>query len=297
MKAKILSTLFFLGLQAFLSSCTQELVDVGPNGEAVSQKASYSVMGNQFITTRNIIGNYCEGDSLITGSDRSLIDTFGFKISGDTLSQITQDTLTSGAVVNRMLNSQRIGTGTGLLGSWKVMGFSYDIVDGEPSPNEEANLMSDAALYSKVLLYQNILYTFLEKDMYYTVDVKSAEEFIAAWNGNDFPTDYPDSAQYDVTVEKVDQYTVKLTGRINGEAVTVSEFQNGDRIQSSSDSTHKTNHYYGVAKSCPNTYEADWYQSFLNANIKAPMPAMKRSSAQITSYKPRFSKLFPGISR
>jgi hypothetical protein len=161
---------------------------------------------------------------------------FSYVISGTTL------TLIHG---NDTAVCSRVGTGSGLTGTWTRNYTSDDL----PS-------QLTFAATTVTLVYQ----------------VCNADDFITYdWA--------PDSVYYAVTLTRVSCTEVRLTGDSTGETVTITWNGWGDMTTSGNGAGHAAHTWRVNPGSCPNDYFPDWYYAefLFNNFIEGPLP--KRAAA------------------
>lgn len=257
-----------------------------PTDYELEQTNLYTISGDtlSLISPEQIMSwSYCYDDSLIASSDTFPMDTFPlqFQVSGNELSltyfEVTDSILSSTEdtviFTLRMILSRLTGA-SGLIGRWLLNRIDYVEISGQLTQTDIKHL---DIFYgdSHIEQYE---YGFNSDG---TVDVKAnlnfsvwyVNNFIEFWNegfNNHSPSD---SSIYDITVEKINDSTVRLTGRITNELVTISWNTDGDGpynddvTYSSSVSTHATRTIYDNPTTCPNEPPA-WYDSFLTMNAK-----------------------------
>jgi hypothetical protein len=210
-----------------------------------------------------------------------------FELNGDLLTiPMGMDTLkTSGAVVELVMTLTRIGTGSGLQGTWSLNPISYRIVSGTPTAEETARLNDNVGEVNGSLSGQmtitatQITVTSVNTNSFF------AEDFIDEWNRGG-PA-MSDSARYAITVTLISSSMVELTGQKTGEKVTISEQGEGDIMYLSSVAAHQAHTYYVNPASCPNPREPVWYQDFLNANLKITALAKQGMDRNIAPVRPK----------
>jgi hypothetical protein len=253
-------------------------------GAVLEETIGYTATANEITMTEPAGSNcwsYCDGTELVeecdtsSGSDESI----PYTLSGNTLSfGVDQSEMESGAVVQLNMVLTRVGDGTGLQGVWKVTGMSYTVLSGTLTPAEKAEL--DEAVASDDFFDEmgsmELQITATQINVYYLEGGYSwADDFIDEWNG-EWSSDpsYADSANYNVTVTKVNNNTIKLVGKKNGETVTITWDNSAETITyTSTDAAHSAHTYYENPTSCPNNYYPSWYYEFLSANSKGLMKA------------------------
>ncbi len=264
-----LSILFFGLTMSFLFiGCDEDDNPVGPSGSLV-KTMSYTVSDNKFILEYEeeiISWSYCDGDELITQSDtiEAGVDTMEFELSGDTI-KIVHDRfiLQSGSVVQYQTICIRKGSGDSLVGIWTISHYTYEVISGELTQDEINDINDDIDEYNEELMEYSIDIE-ITKDMVYIyerelVEWSYADMFIEEWN--DYYGQY-----FDITIAKVNNRTVKLTGNTTGEVVTVTVNRNEDIIYTSSNSEHGKHVYYSNPTQCPNDYQPEWFDDFLSDN-------------------------------
>jgi hypothetical protein len=262
----------------------------GPSGTKVNDYTiGYHASGDSLsITTSQYIysSKYCIGDSLISYSDTSQANTSitVYELTGNTLRLLnsTMDTLpTSGAVIRYYSELTRVGNGTGLIGIWKYTGESYNVISGMLQPAEVDSLdameaMDDSMLVSMVAEYQ---FTGSQINLYMSGSSDYASEFINyEWDYSYLDPTYADSALYNVTIKKVSENKLTLTGNVTHEVVTIQWVSSGapsyiqenftETFTSSTNVAHPVHTYYSNPQTCPDDNYPAWWQDFLTANQK-----------------------------
>ncbi|HMD68412.1 MAG TPA: hypothetical protein VKF42_05980 [Chitinivibrionales bacterium] len=284
-------TVAVISVLAVLLTCSKSNNNpTGPSGSKVNDYTiAYTSSGDTlFITTAQSIlsTKECFGDSMTFYSDTSPassgITVYGF--DGNTLrlvSSITDTMSTSGAVVEYSSELSRIGTGTGIIGLWKYTGESYRVISGTLQPTEVQSLDAEMAVEDTMLLSMVAEYqiTSSQINLYISGTLDYATEFI------NYQWDYSmlgdpasaDSAIYNVTVNKVGENKLTLTGNVSHEVVTIKWVVSGvsnypeipyTMVYTSSNSAHAAYSYYSNPQTCPDDYYPAWWDDFMTANEK-----------------------------
>jgi hypothetical protein len=204
----------------------------------------------------------------------------------------------------------REGKGTGRDGTWRLASTRhYRVISG--TLPEAYGYEREENGWTKVYSYRGEYRQVSGDTLRYWRNNRTADAFIAGWKGDiaaafnpDYDRDFADSANYDITVSKVDQYTVKLKGRVTGEVVLRHLDDAGVYTFSSDEAGHSTYVYDPHAEpDCNNPVfgpEPEWYGEFLADNMY-PVPeeettakrAAKAAKVRETLREnARFEKLF-----
>jgi hypothetical protein len=258
----------------------------------VLDSLNYSQHGNLIIISQAYQisrYSYCSGNSLSEYFDtiQPGYDTTEFANSGDTLWLIMppETTTSTYTAYQTELVFLRNGTGTGLVGKWKVCGIDYRILSGSFSTGERQSLDSSNA--GMVAMYDSmgVEYVFTGTMIKFGVHggYNYAGEFITSWNSSYDPMS-ADSAVYDISVVPVSNTKVKLFGRKSGELVTIvwTSGSAPDQTYTSSNPAHAPYTYFQNPTACPDNPEPDWWTDFLSANQKTGL--LKRLAK--TEYAP-----------
>jgi len=202
----------------------------------------YTVSGNTMTVYRpEEIGSwsYCSGgypDTLVTQYDTSYADTmvFTYNVSGNTL------TLDMGGGQPATLT--RVGSGTGLIGSW--------------TPNDTGYDLPDTLIFTATTVYGSG-----------NNDCNASEWINYQWPGY--------SAGFNGTAVELSCTQVLITGNTTGEQVGITWNSNGDMTYTSTEGTHDSHTWYENPTLCPNPWQPSWWWTFINGN--APTPAAKKA--------------------
>ncbi len=209
------------------------------------------------------ISRDCRDDTLVVQYDTtdSRTDTTSVFIRQDTLFYIHHQPQGSDKFL-------RLSGTTGLAGWWKS---TYD--ETPDFGNNEDNWLVRVT-------YQIIEYVHIDQGRItiYSRMHKSppvwANMFVRSWNcGNPYlcVPFMSDSAQYDIELEKLDFQTVRLTGNVTEEVVTIEwvELRNShyEKITTSTNPDHPMHTYQTYVTTCPrDAGEPEWWDEFLEAN-------------------------------
>jgi hypothetical protein len=234
--------------------------------------SDYSVAGNKIIMPgSNDTEYYCMGNALQTQIDTGEADTVEFVISGATLTVYTHPyTRQSGAEIQRYTLLQRVGSGSGLEGTWSSADVGYRVLSGTLTAEDKSELDANFAENSRRNSLLKFSLQFVNGKMITFVDADVAALFVEEWNDESFSNELPDSARYDISVKAVDRSTVELKGRKSGETVRITGAFMGDEIYTSDLPAHAKYTHFRIPKSCPNDDVPDWYEEFRSANQKVP---------------------------
>jgi hypothetical protein len=254
------------------------------------ETATYSVSGDTLTIHRDYLGYFCTSDSpsVAMPDSETFEDQYSYEITGNQWMDWNQtvdslldpeDTSLFPVVVAAVQTGNlyvREGSGTGRNGTWRLVSkHHYRVVFGTvPSGYDYAG---DEAIWAKVYSYKHEYRQVSGDTIRYWRNDQTAAAFIAMWNGDfaaasnpDYNRAFADSANYDITVSKVDQYTVKLKGRTTGETVLRHRDDLGVTTYSSDDPGHATFVYDPNAVPDCNSggsgFEPEWYGEFLSDN-------------------------------
>ncbi len=241
---------------------------------------------------------YCDAGGLVTTYDtaKASKDTIQYSVSGNVFTiysvNVFQDSVHAMFKVKRNFNYARQGLGNGLIGSWRPASSNYEVIGGTLSPSQKKELDRSVHEDSMDIAPNSYLITITSTTLEFYVDSNRssfADNFIDDWNnaGNSGLLN-TDSARYDISLVKVNNSTVKLTGNKSHEVVTISGNIDGDRTFTSNNTAHTIHVHYDIPKSCPNDDVPDWYTSFLLANAKITI--FEKLSAQSISSTKQFRK-------
>jgi hypothetical protein len=173
--------------------------------------------------TRINSNTQCNGDTLVTRYDTSegSVMNIKFSVSGNTMN-LYMDTIPA--------TLRRIGSGTGLIGSW--------------TPNDTAMDMPDTLVFSATTL----------------------TAYGGGGNGNSCPADNyiqysSDTAYFNGTAVQLSCTQVRLTGNVTSEQVTITWDTNGNMIYTSTNTARTPYTWYQNPTSCPNNWTPDWFYS------------------------------------
>jgi hypothetical protein len=267
--ALILAAASFTGC-LFGGSSEESAVDIGE--ETGSEE--YSVSGNRIIKPGfDVTNRYCDGDSMHVDTYRVGADTVEFSISGEVLS-INDSRVHAhphDAIIQWTSLFMRIGSGSGLEGSWLYTGREYRVVSGALASEEKAELDRQRD-YRGPLFELNQVNLLIGGGLIRSYrDRPGAKIFMAIWNGAFTGTgDQADSARYAIAVKEADRNTVELKGLKSGETVRVEETPESTTY-TSDQGGHATHVFSSNPKTCPNETHPEWYEQFKSANLKNPL--------------------------
>jgi hypothetical protein len=211
---------------------------------------------------------YCNGSTLVSSHADSTATYY--KVIGNNLCLFYDDpeTLSSNAstiVIREYSSCLRVGGGSGLAGVWKDNGVKYDLLAGSVTPGViyENHYGESVDLNNLYQSSAEIEYQFSENKFSVYYQSSFYDIFLDDWNSGE------DSSYYAITVTKVNSSSVKLSGRITTEVVTISSTKPtcGDKTYSSNIPAHTTGIYYYNPLQCPNAPPA-WYWDFMSANTR-----------------------------
>jgi hypothetical protein len=264
------------------------------NPGEVIRTIPYRVEGNALV-----LGPYyadvpwCSGEILHKESPLIGENVLTLKLEASTFTIfIDTATLESGATLERVSRYSRVGSGTGLEGLWSFTKREQRLVSGILTQEEKDGLENDERLDDRDAAYTHFWLRFTGGKLLTYQKREYAKRFIADWNGEFAQMNDADSARYAITVKAVDQNTVELKGRKNGETVRITH--SFEVTTYSSDTPgHALHRFFSKPETCPNEEIPLWYREFLDANAKLIFPKAgleKRAELHPKSVNPR---LFP----
>jgi hypothetical protein len=274
----------------------------GTNPPGYSQSMKYRIdAGELFVSDTGNFDYGCTGDSLWSHRFPPTEDTMAFTITGRDLSlaRISRP-IASGAVVLDRNKLTRVGTGSGLNGTWKYLNMSYEI-SGAPTEKEKADLANAERFLNQYTGYILIHYRFGDGILTVFQDAHEAEQFIDAWNGDYIEWDgtaTSDSGKYAIALSQVDQHTVALKGLKSGETVTLALSNRDGKTFASDVPSHPRKFIPKHPANCPLETEPQWYRDFLAANAKTPAPPAAKAAGLLQIPNPPPSiHIFPLSAR
>jgi hypothetical protein len=171
----------------------------------------------------------------------------------------------------------RLGSGDGLNGRWKLA--AADVVPppwGDYTPDFPMDTaILDLFVWFKVTAYLH--YHDFEIEIGAAgfsewMDHHTADQGLDAWKGEEWGMGTPtlfDSLTYDVSVTKVDAYTLRYAGRVTREVATVRTLPDGATRMLSNRSGRKP--YAWKSRRTPGNCDPDtyWFNEFLSENFKS----------------------------
>jgi hypothetical protein len=217
--------------------------------------------------------NRCDGTELVQDSIVSTpgSDTIPFELVGNNLTldiMAVERGADGSTIVLLREHFTRQGSGTGLQGTWMIDSSSYQVLQGSPDELTRDSLeyeQTHRIAYDKANLWRLVIdaTTFMEFDA--ATPKSLADQFINDWNGVEwYYPDGSDSTRYDITVSKLSDTKVRLSGIKTQEVVTIT-LSDDKEMYSSSVANHAAQTYYYEPISCPNA-QPSWYYEFLAAN-------------------------------
>jgi hypothetical protein len=199
----------------------------------------------------------------VSGNILKLSDYTGY-LDGDSTSPL----------IAYFMEFSREGSGSGLEGLWKFTGYSYEVVTGTLTEAQKDTLDAEMQDENEDMDFMGMELQFAsgKLSIYYNEEgdygYDQAQSFIDKWNGEyyDDPSD-ADSARYNITVQKINATTVRLTGNKTNEIVTIS-FSDESTVYTSSVAANAAHTYYYEPVQCPNDYTPDWFYDFKTDNMK-----------------------------
>jgi hypothetical protein len=235
----------------------------------------YSLVGNimMFTMSDNDTSYTCMGSILDTVVNTFTIDyrlqyeatantlTFGLDMNDMIDQSIFED---PNAVVLLYIHYNRVGTGSGLVGTWQSSGLSYEVTRGNLTSEEIAmmeDMVDDPGSETLEITQSEIIF---KEDGGSSGRTSWADDFIQYWNQGSQPY----SALYDITVSKISDVCVMLEGNRTGEVVVIYHTYDYGTTYISSNYDHARHVYYENPESCPNDYRPSWYYTFLSGNSR-----------------------------
>ena len=237
-------------------------------------KDAYSVSGNTLVLHIPAgTENYCDSNYLmISPADSSVMQ---FEISGNTLETFDPPDTNYYEYSDPNLILQtydvftRVSGGPGLTGVWSLTSEGDSVLRGALTTTEKAQLDSENSLQGSMSV-GNMEVEFTGNTV--IIQYSYAELFTTEWTSV-YGNGSADSLLA-ITLSQVNGNTVRMTGAISGEVVTVTFSNQGDVTYSSSVASHAPSIVYGNPTSCPNDAPA-WFNSFILANQKGGAPLAK----------------------
>jgi hypothetical protein len=246
------------------------------------EQGTYRIEGGNIINENRIRHNaYCSLGQVVTRTDTLKNDTIPFELAGNTLILFNPhlDTMESGALVQQVIQTMRMGRGSSLTGLWQYTEQSYRVLAGALSEEERAEAEEEKTEANSHWDITTFQVQFSGGAITTFEDTKTAEAFLSDWNEGDPDNQYAaDSARYDIAVKVVGKYQVELKGRLTGETVLLTLENDRSETFQSSDPAHASHRYDRIPKSCPNEPEPLWYREFLDANYKTGSGFEKRGA-------------------
>ncbi len=281
-----------LSLAAMLSGCLTDGSSSGSSPSGLRRDiGAYSIQDGKIITpAKPDTSYYCNDTTLEFDVYSGGPDTLPFELSGNTLTllQPNFDTLASGAVIQSLSLANRVGSGSGLEGSWTFSEWSYRVVSGALSADEKSKWDLQQSQRNAESKYSSGWVQFSGGAITTYEDTRTADKFVADWNGLNHSFESPnsqDSANYNISARTLSKYTVELKGRTKAETVQLTINNDRSRVYTSNVAGHGEYHYDYPPKTCPNPMEPDWYLTFLSDNAKNGQGVLPKRSA---SAKPKF---------
>ena len=275
---------------------------VTPNtGGSEKSVSPYTIVNGKIVTPARVDTTYdCDGDSPVTYLDTVAADSLAYELTGNSLkfSDRHLDTLASGTVSQTALTLERVGSGTGLEGTWNYRIYKSLIVSGTPTAADLDTLARRDSIINKLIGDEIVQVRFSNGLIYTYVDINTAEAFLQEWNGTSDggSPQFADSARYDVAVRVISRYVVELKGLKSAETITLTLDNDGSRTYSSNLAGHAEFHFVANTKTCPNNPAPVWFSEFLLANPKRTPGKAKRGATVEISAKtgiPGFFRRFP----
>jgi hypothetical protein len=264
-----------------LLSCSKSSPTVYSGGQLYSETETltYSSSGSILYVTNPLdIYRYCDGTNLIADTSYPETMPLSFVLSGNALTLTALDTLDSSqAVVQQNTNLARVDAGSDIQGTWRELPGTYHIVSGTPTAGELQDLDGQLASLQCQLSYMSNGVRITAAQITISTTYSAADDFIATWNGT-CNEQSADSTGEAITVRKINESTVQLTGTKSGEKVTITTDAQNNISYTSSIAANTAYTYYDNPTTCPDDYAPAWFTTFVTANSSsstlAKHPAM-----------------------
>jgi len=249
----------------------------------ISETKTYTQSGSTIVinaqTTIQTV-KYCNGDSMVTYHDTESILSrqIPFILSGNTL-KIFDDTLpVSDSEPNLIIFGYDIytrqGTGSGLIGTWRLTSYSDSVVQGQLTSEEKATFDSSLQIVNWGISGDIFLIQFSASTMSTSLTINPYPIFAEAFKFSF------DTLLYNISVSIGNAQTAILTGNSTKEIVTITCDSAGDETYSSSNANNTTTVAYNNT-TCP----PGWYIAFLkdNPNVNPPTSSTAKKSTAKTA--------------
>jgi len=310
-RIRLMRIILLAGL-VFLTSCLHDKGDNSNNNQTVPvpevsegmllDTVDYVILGNAIIveTQEDIeIFSYCSfADELVLDTfyfEEAGFDTTEFEIVGNTFVLAGDiDTLESGAVIQYFTTLTAVSNQSGVTGVWNNPTPGYEVLSGSMTAAEKIELDQELAFIIMMMSEMSQVTYYISNTqiiIHIPEEINSNLDYFAEDYYEQYYADSLDAAQAAITLETIDNATVKLTGGTTGEIITVSQDNQGNRTYTSNNPDNADYTYYQNPTSCPNENRPDWMLAFYldNGRENPPylyMKAFKKRSAQSGGWPP-----------
>ena len=218
---------------------------------------------------------FCLGDALQHQPHPVGPDTVRFEVGATSLKLFAEtQTQSYGAKTRTYSGYERVGSGTGLAGNWKLVREDYVVVSGTLDANEKYVLDKGVKTYQALSVYGDAYVRFAggRAETYYDVD--EAKRFVDTWTGAFWGKPALGfGAAFAIEATALDRNTVVLKGEATGESVRILVNAHGDRGFTSDNPAHAAHQYRFIPVACPNPEYPAWFADFKEANRRAARAA------------------------
>jgi hypothetical protein len=306
----------FYVVMAFVAAGIVGLLSCGPTGTTIDgpggSKQTMTMNGTFRISGDSIYvavsypadtSRYCNGTSLVSHIDTAYTQPesgIPYSISNNTLTLTATSPFMPGTgyTMAMVMTLTRVGSGVDAQGTWNFASETYSITSGTAPDSIKHELDSLNTMISQKIASGEMSGQYIFSGSQFTAlssySYSWADDYVSQWTVCSSGYYNTDTCSYAVTVVKQGSSSVQLHGKTSGETVTITWNAAGDETFKSSDPTHAAYTYYMNPVQCPNNYEPDWFQTFLNANAKLT-PLVKKSARQPTAPKKPHLAKWPGM--
>jgi hypothetical protein len=234
-----------------LCNCGDKSNPVGPsNTTYVGSDYRYTVRGDSLVL--NVNRNVCDSLALIHVSTMTMVYVF----RGDTMILSYAGMNPVGANDSAgVLVVTRLGPGTGIVGSWKLIGIKDSVNQPLDTSSWGASGMADATL-----------------EITATNFISRSPRTQAQMICTSFTSLFSPGGSFRITVSQPTITTVQVHGDVSNETITISvPLDNQSATYTSSNTLHQTYVYYQNPATCPNVAIPPWFQEFLIANVNTTL--------------------------
>lgn len=272
-----------LALAACFSSSPSSLKDPEIPGDQVGA-TSYAIQADRIIVEfPEESFSWCVGNEIQQDTRPAVRDTSGFELEGNALRIYfrVDSSEFMDAIVRRNESFERVGSGNGLKGVWRLEQFNYEVVSGALAPDEKSRLDSELADIRKRFATLTGHIRLSDDSMFVYTERNTARIMQEAWTqGGGFDNPEPESTGYDIDFRILDSHTVEYHGRVTGETVKVTQSNQGDVTYRSDDPKHAEYRFLQNPTDCPDDEQPAWYIEFQYANQKVAAALPKRADSR-----------------